>query len=379
MSDVVLFEEISAVHGKKIAVATLNSAKSLNALSHEMVLKLLPKLLQWQENPDIAMVMIQGSGEKAFCAGGDIVHLYKGMQQSADSNNSASQYFTDEYQLDYLIHAYSKPILVWGSGIVMGGGLGLMAGASHRVVTQTSRIAMPEITIGLFPDVGGSYFLNRMPKGCGLFLGLTGASVNAADAMHVRLADHFLTNEQHQLLIERLIDVHWGNTISLNHEKLTQVLSALGSAVKSSMPRSNILKHQAIIADTTRHSTLTDVAQAILALDSEDTWLQRAQKTLRNGSPLSAQLIFRQLTTSKAFSLSDCFRFELSLATKCAEFGEFQEGVRALLIEKDNQPKWTYPSIESVDADVLDWFFAPKWSDTEHPLADLGVRPMAVG
>ncbi|TLU65212.1 enoyl-CoA hydratase/isomerase family protein [Thalassotalea litorea] len=377
MTEVVLFEEIRAIHGKKIGVATLNSPKSLNALSHDMVHQLLPKLLQWQKNPDIAMVLLQGSGEKAFCAGGDIVHLYKGMQQGDSGEGSASQYFTDEYQLDYLIHAYNKPFLVWGAGIVMGGGLGLMAGASHRVVTESSRIAMPEISIGLFPDVGGSYFLNHMPKGCGLFLGLTGASVNAADALHVGLADHFLTNQQQKVLIEQLMDVHWGDTISLNHEKLTKVLSALSGDVKSSMPHSNIVKHQLLIESITSHSALPDIAQAILAIENDDKWLQRAQKTFKSGSPLSAQIIYRQLKTSQPYSLSDCFRFELSLASKCAEFGEFKEGVRALLIEKDNQPKWKYTNIESVDEQVLDWFFESKWQSTEHPLANLGLRPMA--
>ncbi|TKB43086.1 enoyl-CoA hydratase/isomerase family protein [Thalassotalea mangrovi] len=379
MSEVVLFDELTAIHGKKIGVATLNSPKSLNALSHDMVHALLPKLRQWQDNPDIAMVLVQGSGEKAFCAGGDIVHLYKGMQNDTQGAQSASQYFCDEYKLDYLIHAYNKPLLVWGSGIVMGGGLGLMAGASHRIVTETSRIAMPEITIGLFPDVGGSYFLNRMPKGCGLFLGLTGASVNAADALHVNLADHFLTNERKQVLLDQLIEVHWGDTISLNHEKLTKVLSSLGAEVKSSLPKSNLVKHQQLIESLTSGSSLSEIVDAITTIDSDDKWLQRAQKTLQHGSPLSAHIIYRQLQTSKPLSLSDCFRFELSLASKCAEYGEFQEGVRALLIEKDNQPKWKFATIDEVDPQVLDWFFECKWQASNHPLAELGLRPIAVG
>lgn len=378
MTEVVIFEELNAIHGKKIGIATLNSEKSLNALSHEMVHALLPKLQQWQNNPDIAMVMLQGSGEKAFCAGGDIVHLYEGMQDGEQGVNAASQYFADEYQLDYLIHAYTKPILVWGAGIVMGGGLGLMAGASHRVVTETSRIAMPEITIGLFPDVGGSYFLNRMPKGCGLFLGLTGASVNAADALHVNLADHFLTNAQKQSLLDQLIDVHWGDTISLNHEKVTKVLSSLSGDVKSSLPRSNVAQHQQLIENCTTGESLEAIEKQILALDSEDKWIQRAQKTLANGSPLSAHIIYRQLQTSKSYSLSDCFRFELGLATKCAQYGEFKEGVRALLIEKDNSPNWKFATIADVESEVVDWFFEPNWTVSNHPLAGLGLRQEAL-
>ncbi len=134
---------------------------------------------QWKNDHNIALVVLQGAGDKAFCAGGDIRDLYQAMKAAPDTYQPyVEDFFTKEYTLDYLIHTFDKPVLVWGNGIVMGGGLGLMAGASHRIVTASSRIAMPEMAIGLYPDVGGSWFLNRMPEGCGLFLGLTGASIN---------------------------------------------------------------------------------------------------------------------------------------------------------------------------------------------------------
>lgn len=250
--EVVLFEEVNCLTDKKIAVATLNSTRSLNALSGDMIDLLMPKLLEWRDNDDIVMIFLQGSGDKAFCAGGDIVHMYNAMTESAmkESTTTANsdakdksvpaleQYFTKEYQLDYLIHTFNKPFLVWGQGIVMGGGLGLMVGASHRVVTESSRIAMPEISIGLYPDVGGSYFLNRMPENCGLFLGLTGASINAADAKYTKMADFFLLNEHKQKLLTALSEVKWGDTIALNHDKLSDVLQSFEQDVKASLPNS---------------------------------------------------------------------------------------------------------------------------------------------
>ncbi len=211
-NDVVMYQELTAQNGKKIGIATLNSEKSLNALSLPMVESLLPKLASWQADSSISMVLLQGSGEKAFCAGGDIRDLYKAMlDKPGEYAPYVEEFFTKEYTLDYLIHTFGKPVLVWGNGIVMGGGLGLMAGASHRVVTVSSRIAMPEMAIGLYPDVGASWFLNRMPAGCGLFLGLTGASINAADAKFISLADNFLLHERKDALVEKLLQIKWGD------------------------------------------------------------------------------------------------------------------------------------------------------------------------
>ena len=156
----------------------MNSPKTLNALSYDMTLLLAKRMEVWARDPDLAAVVLRGAGERAFCAGGDLHSMYRSMTENAGkvfgADSFPGQFFTHEYALDYRIHTFPKPVMVWGNGIVMGGGMGLMMGASHRVVTDTSRAAMPEITIGLFPDVGGSWLLNRMPGKAGLFLGLTG-------------------------------------------------------------------------------------------------------------------------------------------------------------------------------------------------------------
>jgi len=379
MTDVVLFNEVECDNGKKVGVITLNSPKSLNALSGEMISLLYPQLIAWQQQQDIAAVFLQGEGEKALCAGGDIVHLYNSMKPNTakelNSDNFSPEiedYFTQEYQLDYLIHTFEKPFIVWGNGIVMGGGLGMLVGASHRVVTESSRIAMPEISIGLFPDVGGSYFLNKMPSGCGLFLALTGASINAADAKYCHLADYFVEQQHKENFLNQLKMINWGETVPLNHDKVSLLLQEFDQGSASKLPVSPLREHQQLISELIDKQNLPDIVTAILSIETEEKWLGRAQKSLKNGSALSAKLAYVQLEQGKGMSLADCFRMELNLAVKSGHFGEFKEGVRALLIDKDSSPKWQYQSVELIDAEVVDWFFNSKWSKEAHPLAQLG-------
>ncbi|MEW6994482.1 enoyl-CoA hydratase/isomerase family protein [Colwelliaceae bacterium MEBiC 14330] len=384
MTDVVLFNEIDCENGKKIGVITLNSPKSLNALSGAMIDLLYPKLIDWQKQQDIAAVFLQGEGEKAFCAGGDIVHLYKAMKSNFNEGEEASIlaatnnympeiecYFTQEYKLDYLIHTFNKPFVVWGNGIVMGGGLGLLAGASHRVVTENSRIAMPEVSIGLFPDVGASYFLNKMPPACGLFLALTGTSINAADAKYCSLADFFVAQEKKDKFLQQLQLVSWEDSKQVNHDLLSRLLQQFEQKSLTLQPVSQIEAHQVLITRLIEKDNLIDIVDAISREETHDKWLTRAQKSLKNGSALSAQLAYIQLQKGKELSLADCFRMELNLAVKSGCFGEFLEGVRALLIDKDNSPKWKFDSIALIDQNIVKWFFQSKWSESEHPLANL--------
>ncbi len=369
----VLFRELESVNDKKIGIATLNAEKSLNALSLEMVELLYKQLIDWQADASIAVVMIEGAGEKAFCAGGDVVQLYNAAIDAGDGNvaKDVETFFAKEYRLDHLIHVYEKPILLWGHGIVMGGGLGLLAGASHRVVTEKSRIAMPEITIGLYPDVGGSYFLNKMPAGCGLFLGLTGASINANDAKFVKLADHFVAHENKINVIEKLLMIQWGNTVALNHQKLTDMLAAFENQDKLAMPDGNISKFTDFMNALDKSSTASAAVASILDQTFDDKWFKKAQSSLAHGSPISATLIKRQLDEGKSLDLADVFRMELSISVQCASIGDFAEGVRALLIDKDNTPNWKFETIHDVPNATLDTFFTSLWAADNHPLRDL--------
>lgn len=374
VNEVVLYQELAAQNGKKIGVATLNSEKSLNALSLPMVESLLPKLQAWQADRAISLVILDGSGDKAFCAGGDIRDLYKAMlDKPGEYAPYVEEFFTKEYALDYLIHTFGKPVLVWGNGIVMGGGLGLMAGASHKVVTATSRIAMPEMAIGLYPDVGASWFLNRMPPGCGLFLGLTGASINAADAKFIGLADHFVLHECKASLIDKLKNINWGDTIALNHQKLSDALRNEEDQCRTQMPLSQIRPHQTEIEALAGLTELETVISAINAMQGEDKWLQKAKDSLAYGSPITAHIVFELLKLGQSKILADSFRLELGLSVQCGKLGEFTEGVRALLMDKDLQPKWQYKTVAEVPQAVIAELFRSPWQAQNHPLRHLGT------
>lgn len=374
VNEVVLYQELTAQNSKKIGVATLNSEKSLNALSLPMVESLLPKLQSWQADPSISLVILDGSGDKAFCAGGDIRDLYKAMlDKPGEYAPYVEEFFTKEYTLDYLIHTFGKPVLVWGNGIVMGGGLGLMAGASHKVVTATSRIAMPEMAIGLYPDVGASWFLNRMPEGCGLFLGLTGASINAADAKFIGLADHFVLHERKAALIDKLKTINWGDTIALNHQKLSDALRSEEDQCRTQMPLSQIRPHQSEIEALAGLTELETVIAAINAIQGEDKWLLKAKDSLAYGSPITAHIVFELLKLGQSKILADSFRLELGLSVQCGKLGEFTEGVRALLMDKDLQPKWQYKTVADVPQAVIAELFRSPWQPEQHPLRHLGT------
>jgi enoyl-CoA hydratase/carnithine racemase len=373
--DVMLFREVPTANGRRIAFAQLNAEKSLNALSLPMIRLLDPKLQQWAADPQIACVVLYGAGEKAFCAGGDVRSLHKAIadHKGPPPNPANLAFFSEEYRLDHRIHAYPKPILVWGSGIVMGGGLGLMAGASHRVVTETSRVAMPEITIGLFPDVGGSYFLSRMPDRLGLFLALTGVSINGADLLGVHLADHFLRAADRETLFDQLAaSAEWNDSAEHNHQVLSTLLGGFADQAVDAKPESNLQKHAAAIAKLVAGNSLAEVREAVTSYAGEDTWLRRAASTLAAGSPTTAALIWELLKRAETMSLADVFRLELIVALQCCAHPDFYEGVRALLIDKDNAPRWTPPTAADITPAWIDEHFAaPAWPQDKHPLADL--------
>ncbi|MGF1764290.1 enoyl-CoA hydratase/isomerase family protein [Aliivibrio kagoshimensis] len=374
MTGKMVFEELVCTNNEhKIGVATLDNTTSLNALTFDMLQQLNDQLLMWQKDDHIVTVLLEGAGEKAFCAGGDVRAMYHAMNDGTadESQRFCTDYFALEYQCDYLIHTYSKPIIAWGDGIVMGGGIGLYIGTSHRIVTPTSRLAMPEISIGLYPDVGGTWFLNQLAPGIGLFLGLTGASINASDAVHLDLADHFLMVEQKQALIEHLTGCLW-HTVNDKFVAVTELLDDLEQQRSGPLPPSQIVPYFVQIQAACNSSDLNSICKNILAIEGMGLWIERAKKTLAEGSPISAHICFRQVTQYQSHELADCFRLELNLSAKCCSLGEFQEGVRARLIDKTGEPAWLFKTINGVDEQVIDDLFTSLWPDEQHPLAQLG-------
>ena len=362
----VLFTEHATKDGQIIGEIRLNAEKSLNALTLDMIDLIQPKLDEWRDDSNVVAVLLDSAGDKAFCAGGDIVNLYKAMV--AEDTDFPEQFFTREYRLDYTLHTYPKPVICWGSGIVMGGGMGLMNGCSHRVVTETSHLAMPEVTIGLYPDVGGSWFLNRMPGRTGLFLGLTGNPINAADALFLGLADRALSADMRDGMLERLQNEHWGEDAGGVVSRVLRELEEECRDTFESMP-APIRAHEALIREVTDHDSVEEMVESLLALESDDKWIKRAQKAISHGSPLSIKMIHEQLHRCRHLSLKEVFQHELILSVQCCRHRELQEGVRALLIDKDGQPNWTFASIEEVESRFLEGMFQSPWQ--QHPLADL--------
>jgi enoyl-CoA hydratase/carnithine racemase len=369
-SSPVLFATRASNNGKLIAIATLNEEKTLNALSIEMVDLLYQQLLAWQDDNSVACVLLQGAGEKAFCAGGDVQKLYESAVATPGGPcEYAEAFFEREYRLDYLIHQYQKPIICWGHGIVMGGGLGLLAGCSHRVVTETTRMAMPEITIALYPDVGGSWFLNRAPGNTGLYLALTAGSMNATDCLFMEYADVFIEHERKAAVMRCLVKKDWGEDRAENTALVTEALNVYASKSELGKPAPNIEAHFDIIQQLTNHDNLADIVSAISNYESKDNWLNKGAAALKHGSPLSACNIYQALQQTKGMSLAEVFQFELMLSTNVVRHPEFAEGVRALLIDKDKQPRWLFDSVTEVPAELLKQMITPPWP--ANPLGDL--------
>lgn len=362
----VIFNEYKTEQGEIIAEIKLNAEKKLNALTLKMIDLISAKLDAWQGNKRVVAVLLDSEGEKAFCAGGDIIKLHEAMMRD-EISPFPTDFFTREYQLDYQIHTYSKPIICWGSGFVMGGGMGLFAGASHRVVTQTSYLAMPEVSIGLYPDVGASYFLNKLPGNVGLFLGLTAAGINAKDAMALGMADFALDKGLRNQLLENLVSADWQ---ALPHDVVSQVLSSLSQQSQGEfvdLP-SPIMSHQGLIEDLMSNDSLTDILADLASLEAEDKWLQKAQRTAAQGSPVSLVLIKTQLERSQGLSLKEVFQQELEVSVQCTRHDELAEGVRALLIDKDKAPKWQFDKVEAVEKDYISGLLESPWDKADHPL-----------
>ncbi len=346
--------------GHYIGWLTLNLPQTLNALTLDMVRAARIQLAQWATRPNIACVVIHGEG-RGFCAGGDVRRMRKGI---LDGDNYCEQFFEQEYRLDYAIHQYPKPVLCWGHGVVMGGGLGLLVGASHRVVTESSRLAMPETSIGLYPDVGASYFLSRLPAGLGLFLGITGCEWNGADAVQLKLADYLLADSERIGLPDLLGDLAWQSQPAVNRDTLSLALQRL--PVPDQPPQ--------LCADAERIASacagsLLQAVESLGALAIDRPWYQKALENLAHGCPVTAHIVDEQLRRGRDMSLADALRMEWNISVQCSRHPDFPEGVRAQLVDKDKQPRWRHASLAAVPSDYVAAHFACPVA--EHPLRDL--------
>ena len=370
MSDASVMVAELAAGDRRLGRVTLNVAATLNSLTLDMVDLLQAQLDAWRDDERIAAVFIDGAGDKAFCAGGDVQALHQSAVATPGGPcEYAENFFTREYRMNYTLHTYPKPIICWGHGIVMGGGLGVMAGCSHRIVTEKTRIAMPEVTIALFPDVGGSWFLNHMPGKCGQFLALTGASINAADAIYTGIAGRFIASEHKADVIEQLLLQSWSADARANHALVKHTLRPFSEQSVSQCPGGQVEPHLGTINTLCDGDDIHEIIDNIAGQQTQDPWLSKARDSLAHGSSLAALWIFRQLWETRHASLREVFQSEIQLATNIVRHPEFAEGVRALLIDKDHNRQWQYKTSREVPAENLDAFFTAPWE--QNPLADL--------
>ncbi len=355
-----------------VGMITLNRPKALNALSLGMIRTLTQCLLQWRDTPQVQAVAIRGVGKAGpfglFCAGGDIRFFHEAAQTGS---TELEDFFTEEYALNDLIHGYPKPYIAFMDGVVMGGGMGICQGAQIRIVTERTRMAMPETNIGLFPDVGGGYFLSRCPGRIGEWLALTGEPIGAAAALEFGLADTYFDAARLESAWQALARTSFDRPGALD-QWLT--MSSIASPEYSTGATAKIDKYFS-------GNSVLSIVQALEAAGGIDPWAQHTAVTLRRRSPLMLHATLEQLRRARDMSLADDLRMERNMVYRCfhpehlgrsASQSETAEGIRALAVDKDNTPHWNPARIEDVTPAMVTPFFESPWTAKEHPLRQLG-------
>ena len=360
VADPVLFETRPAGGGLAVGFARLNRPRQLNALTLEMCELLFAQLRTWASDAGVAAVVLEGAGERGFCAGGDVAAVIREVRSGGPQRFVyGDAFFETEYRLDYLIHSYPKPLVSFAHGLCMGGGVGLSVGASHRIVGDRSRIAMPEIHIGMFPDVGGGFFLNRVPGGAGVLMALTGMHINEADALFAGLADYFIPDECRADFVARLLELPWQGEERADRAQLTRLCLAQHRRYRTALPESNLRQYYDAIRFIASQPDVAGIRDALLAAADEDDYFRVPADNLANGSPTAAHVSFEYLRRSRRLSLAEVLALDLVLAKRLMRGHDFIEGVRALLIDKDRAPSWSPTGFEAVDQATIDWHFSP--------------------
>ncbi|HYD75615.1 MAG TPA: enoyl-CoA hydratase/isomerase family protein [Ramlibacter sp.] len=336
---------------------TLDRPRALNALSLAMIRELTATLLAWRDDPQVEVVTIRGTGKEgpfgAFCAGGDIRFFHAA---ALAGNPELEDFFTEEYTLNHLVHHYPKPYVAFMDGIVMGGGMGISQGARCRIVTERTRMAMPETNIGLFPDVGGGYFLSRCPGHLGEYLALTGEVIAAADAVDARLADVVLPSADLPAL--------WDQLATEGAAAVPTPQRVEGSALASRR------------VEIDRVFALGSVREIVAALEADGSeWARHTAGVLRKRSPLMLHVVLEQVRRARGMGLADDLRMERDLVRHCFHLrpgaSETVEGVRALAVDKDHAPRWNPARVEDVTPEMVEPFFSSPWPAHAHPLRGL--------
>ena len=337
----------------RLGLVTLNRPKALNALSLGMIAAFHRQLLAWAGDDDIAAVAVAGAGGKAFCAGGDVASLYRdGLAQRRGESDGAAcrDFFRNEYRLDRLTARFPKPYVSLIDGVFMGGGVGISCHGAHRVVTEKALFAMPETGIGLFPDVGASYLLPRLPGKIGNYLGLTGARLTAADLLYAGIATAYVPAVKMQSLLAALVEAP---------EDAAAVIASVAE-IPSQAPE--LAARRGEIDDCFSAPDVAGVLERLTGVGSE--WALETAAGLRRMSPTSLKLTLEASRRGADLTLDACFIMEYRHSQGCMAGGDFYEGVRAVLIDKDKSPRWSPEKLEEVsDAVIAAHFAAPAAGD----------------
>ena len=354
MSDEIILERKG-----RVGSITLNRPRALNALTQPMVLGLDARLREWAEDPAIAAVVVRGAarddGRVPFCAGGDIRLLYG--ERDDPERSFATVFYAQEYRINTFIFRYPKPYVALIDGVVMGGGVGISIHGSHRVMTERALFAMPETGIGLFPDVGATYFLPRLRGRSGLYLGLTGARIGAADSLYLGLATHVVPSDALQALDETLLAADLGD------DAHTTIDLLLAESVTDPGP-APLAPHQAAIDRCFGAGSVEEIMGRLEAEGSE--WAAETRATLAQKSPTSLKVTFKQLTEYGERGFEEAMALEYRLAMHCNLGVDFFEGIRAQIVDKDRNPAWRPARLEEVSAQAVDAYFEePPRGDME--------------
>ncbi|MBI1181427.1 MAG: enoyl-CoA hydratase/isomerase family protein [Alphaproteobacteria bacterium] len=328
-----------------LGIITLNRPKALNALNQPMVLEIHPKMVEWAADDEVQAVLIVGTGEKAFCAGGDILWL---RNNGLENRPRALSFYWDEYRLNRYIKHYPKPYIAFIDGITMGGGCGLSVHGDFRVATERTMYAMPETGIGLFPDVGGSFFMPRCPGETGMFSALTGDRLKAGDSLHLGIANSYTPSARLPELQKALEEGDLKDA-----ETVKGILQDFHEDPGTSHVK--LLEGQ---IDVVFREDSVEAIQEALKLNGSDFALKTLD-TLSKKSPTSLKLTFQQMRRGAQLDFDDCMRMEYRMVTRTMDGHDFYEGVRAVIVDKDNAPKWRPDTLAAVSDAEIDAYFEP--------------------
>jgi enoyl-CoA hydratase len=336
-----------------LGTVLLNRPRALNAFTLDMFRQFDPGLRAWADEPEIHAVLIEGAGDKAFCAGGDVRAVYEAGKGISGDPSLTSVFFAEEYRVLPLIHHLPKPYIAIIDGITMGGGAGVSVNGTYRVATERTMFAMPETGIGLFPDVGATRFLNLSPGHIGRYLGLTGARLEAADALYCGLATHFVPHEHVTALVAALAAIAWRP--GEQHEQVKAVLSEF--AADPGPPP--LAARRAVIDRCFADASIEAILDALQSETDEPDWAAETHAALLTKSPTSLRITLRQLIVGQGFDLEDALRLEYRLTQHVMAAHDFYEGIRAVLVDKDQKPRWQPGSLAEIDEVATEAYFAP--------------------